>query len=182
MDGMHGAAQCSTDISHYSGTTCHCPVDQALSPCLHLNWENPIMVGSASTSLSHGNVGVSAGELRLNDWVQNCLQLAGYYIMHNAFAMGEYCMHAATAVARKYGGYSGLGGDRPAGSADAAATSSSSDAAASGSLDGDVVANLQLGWAKLSMYRLVASHDTFVEGRELDMPYPDSSHFPSMLE
>lgn len=40
------------------------------------------------------------GSLNVNDWVQNCLQLAGFYNSCNAFALAEYLLKAAEEVAR----------------------------------------------------------------------------------
>jgi hypothetical protein len=35
-----------------------------------------------------------AGSLNVNEWVQNCLQLSGYFLDGNAFALSQYCCAA----------------------------------------------------------------------------------------
>lgn len=41
------------------------------------------------------------GDYRLNEWVQNCMQLAGYFTSSNAFAIGQYYVMAAEQVCIK---------------------------------------------------------------------------------
>ncbi|GFH18550.1 uncharacterized protein HaLaN_15374 [Haematococcus lacustris] len=46
----------------------------------------------------------------------------------------------------------------------------------------EVEANLHMAAAKLAMARLAASHAAYIAGQlPLDLPYPDPSHFPSLL-
>lgn len=41
------------------------------------------------------------GPLNVSEWVQNCLQLSGYYVNANAYAVAEHCVRAAEAVAKQ---------------------------------------------------------------------------------
>lgn len=100
---------------------------------------------------------LKSGDYRLNDWVQNMLQLGGFYINSNAFALGEYCIKAARALIAKNQG---------------------PDAQP---LDDDVAANVELANGKLLLYRLVSSHTKYVDGASIEMAYPDANSFPEML-
>ena len=38
------------------------------------------------------------GEYQLTEWVQNLLQLSGYYVSERGYAIAEHCMKAAEEV------------------------------------------------------------------------------------
>ncbi|GLI71316.1 hypothetical protein VaNZ11_016475, partial [Volvox africanus] len=99
---------------------------------------------------------LASGKYDLDDWVNNCLQLGGYYAKVHAYGLAMYCHAAAQAVV-----------DR--------------DTAAGAVLGDDISANLQLATARVYNMRLAASHSKYVEGRELEMHYPDVSYFPDYL-
>ncbi|GIL62529.1 hypothetical protein Vafri_16742, partial [Volvox africanus] len=99
---------------------------------------------------------LASGKYDLDDWVNNCLQLGGYYAKVHAYGLAMYCHAAAQAVV-----------DR--------------DTAAGAVLGEDISANLQLATARVYNMRLAASHSKYVEGRELEMHYPDVSYFPDYL-
>lgn len=143
----------------------------------------------------------------VDDWVQNCMQLGGYYAGTNAFAIAEHCIAAADAVAQ--------GSELPdAGTQHASASETpqteqqqqeeQASAAVPGSSESvpgkaavtaatpppaptpmrvseDVAANLRLARAKLFMMRLSTSYTAHEDGAVPDMPYPDISHFPDYL-
>ncbi|GIM16325.1 hypothetical protein Vretimale_18959, partial [Volvox reticuliferus] len=99
---------------------------------------------------------LASGKYDLDDWVNNCLQLGGYYAKVHAYGLAMYCHAAAQAVV-----------DR--------------DTAAGAVLGEDIAANLKLATARVYNMRLAASHSKYVEGRELEMHYPDVSYFPDYL-
>ncbi|PNH02188.1 KIF1-binding [Tetrabaena socialis] len=99
---------------------------------------------------------LASGKYVLDTWVNNCLQLGGYYAKVHAYGMAMYCHAAAQAVA-----------DR--------------DAAAGAELGEDVAANIQLAAGRVTMMRLAASLARHVEGKDLEMHYPDASHLPEHL-
>jgi len=141
-------------------------------------------------------------QYKLSEWVQNCLQLAGYYVNYNAFALGEYCLMAASKVAdlaQQQAAPAGSSGGGTAPEQQAATAGSSGGGAApeqqagpAGSsgggtapeqqvLEGDVAANRDLAWAKFYMQRLASSYNVHCEGVELDMLYPNLESFPDIL-
>ncbi|GFR52201.1 hypothetical protein Agub_g14740, partial [Astrephomene gubernaculifera] len=99
---------------------------------------------------------LATGTYELDTWVNNCLQLGGYYAKVHAFGLALYCHAAAQAVA-----------DR--------------DTAAGAQLGEDIAANIKLATARVYNMRLAASHSQHVEGKQLEMHYPDVSYFPDYL-
>ncbi|KAG2449609.1 hypothetical protein HYH02_005142 [Chlamydomonas schloesseri] len=99
---------------------------------------------------------LAGGKYDLDTWVNNCLQLGGYYAKVNAFGLALYCHAAAQAVV-----------DR--------------DTAAGAELGEDIAANIKLATARVYNMRLAASHARTVEGKQLEFHYPDVSHFPDYL-
>lgn len=53
---------------------------------------------SCNLTLSTPQTHCSPGAYQLSDWVQNCLQLAGYYVSASAFALAQYCLEAVRSV------------------------------------------------------------------------------------
>ncbi|KAG2428764.1 hypothetical protein HXX76_011465 [Chlamydomonas incerta] len=99
---------------------------------------------------------LAAGKYDLDTWVNNCLQLGGYYAKVNAFGLALYCHAAAQAVV-----------DR--------------DTAAGAELGEDIAANIKLATARVYNLRLAASHAHTVESKHQEFHYPDVSHFPDYL-
>ncbi|KXZ47726.1 hypothetical protein GPECTOR_33g608 [Gonium pectorale] len=99
---------------------------------------------------------LASGKYELDTWVNNCLQLGGYYAKVHAYGLAMYCHAAAQAVV-----------DR--------------DTAAGRSLGEDVAANVKLATARLHAMRLSASHSMHIEGKDLEVHYPDVSYFPDYL-
>lgn len=197
-----------------------------------------------------------AGSFDTNDWVQNCLQLSGYFLDQNLFALAEYCCAAVEAVllqraevdqppflaaaaaaeantAASASAASGPDqqqvidqaadsanavcrvrisssskeqhGQQVPGSLDHASNQSSSCRQAEGCwaeqcphqqggesavdrlqpalqlLDEDVAANVHLGIAKLHLYRLVASHQRYIEGKTLQYSYSQAAEVPDCI-
>lgn len=190
----------------------------------------------------------------MNEWVQNCVQLSGYFLDGNAFALSQYCCTAVELMllqrhskqqqeqqqqqqANADAGFSGQpqpqeqahqelqqepgavhepanGSAEVLGSFGSAAVKKDSQAAghaakqleavtnqaANGSrdqqeasqtiarlrpalkcLDDDVAANVHLAFAKLYLYTLVASHERYVEQRQLQYSFTDPSNVPEVL-
>ena len=150
---------------------------------------------------------LQTGEFQLNDWVQNCLQLAGFYLSNNAFALGQLCLLASGAVIQQAlskldaadaapGPTSGAV-DPSASAPPAAAAAGPSSGASSSSpvplgptadlatmsrvLDDDVAANVHISWGKLYLCRLAVSHEAVMEGAQVDLPYSEPSQLPGIL-
>ncbi len=109
--------------------------------------------------------------------MQNCLQLSGFFVDANAFAVTEYVLTAAQLVVEQHEQRCNeqqqqqqqqqqQGAEEPQGLH---------------VLDADVRANLLLAWAKLYLYRLVASHKVHVEGGHIKTPYASPSALPEMF-
>ncbi|KAJ9534118.1 hypothetical protein QJQ45_002106 [Haematococcus lacustris] len=108
---------------------------------------------------------LAAGSFDVSEWLQNCVQLANYYSSTHAFALAEHCIAAAHCVQLRQQRVSHTG--PPSGMEQVAP---------------EVEANLHMAAAKLAMARLAASHAAYIAGQlPLDLPYPDPSHFPSLL-
>ncbi|KAG2493223.1 hypothetical protein HYH03_008639 [Edaphochlamys debaryana] len=99
---------------------------------------------------------LAGGKYDIDTWVNNCLQLGGYYAKVHAYGLAMYCHAAAQAVV-----------DR--------------DTAAGAELGEDTAANIKLAMARVYHMRLAASHARSVEGKPLEQHYPDVSHFPDYL-
>jgi hypothetical protein len=67
------------------GNSVCCAAHTASRPVLLLL---PLLLRRVSRTRRH------AGQADLNDWVQNCLQLSGYFLDGNAFALSQYCCAA----------------------------------------------------------------------------------------
>jgi hypothetical protein len=195
-----------------------------------------------------------AGIFDVNDWVQNCLQLSGYFLDHNLFPLAEYCCaaveavllqqyqagqpacQAAAAVEVKTAAAESAAADHdqqpitdqvadpanavcrvsipssskeqqekqlPDGLVQASKDSHCRQASSCQAeqlqhqkeneslvdrirpalqiLDEDVAANVHLGVAKLHLYRLVASHQRYIEGKTLQYIYSQAADVPDII-
>eukprot|EP00878_Enallax_costatus_P016466 GHUV01017272.1.p1 GENE.GHUV01017272.1~~GHUV01017272.1.p1 ORF type:complete len:553 (+),score=189.00 GHUV01017272.1:136-1794(+) len=192
---------------------------------------------SASYCAATLNRQLKEGALDVNDWVQNCLQLSGYFLDGNAFALSQYCCAAVElmllqwhskqqqqvsaaapetsrlqqeqqqepadgsvevvnssngSTAREKDGQDPHQADRQQPDSTPAADASSRNQQQKNSakarlqpalqcLDGDVAANVRLAFAKLHLYTLVASHDCYVEQRQVHYSFNSPSDVPEVL-
>lgn len=81
-----------------------------------------------------------AGTYATHDWAQNAVQLAGFYLDKARFATAHNLLEAAGEVLRRGAGHQ-------------------EDSTPAGGSEGDVPANVSLGWAKLGLRVLVAAKE-----------------------
>ena len=96
---------------------------------------------------------LEGGKYSLNEWVQNCCQLAGYYTSVRAFAVSEHYLSAAEEVGRR--------GKTP--------------------LEPDIEANIHLAWAKLHMQRIVTSSENHVDHNPDAEKMPTLDSLPDLM-
>ncbi|GAX74504.1 hypothetical protein CEUSTIGMA_g1953.t1 [Chlamydomonas eustigma] len=133
---------------------------------------------------------LESGQYQLQEWIQNCLQLASIYVARREFAVGQYCLLAADKVVERDGSSthsesrssctSETGQSISLGSEVSSENVSAEVANISKSirlklLGADVAANMELAWAKLSLHRLVASYDLLTKNGELSQANAFSS-------
>lgn len=183
----------------------------------------------------------TTGDLDLNEWVQNCLQMSGFFLDCNAFALSKHCCAAAEALLlQQYQrvqqqqqeasehtppsstqdrdtagdqaqqgpdqqGPSSTGSRDQTDSKDQADKQAQQQKEAAGKqpplqpgeavpggpsaqllaalslLDDDVAANVCLAFGKLHLYTLVASHEAFLEGKQVPFAFTSAAQVPAVL-
>eukprot|EP00798_Chlamydomonas_sp_ICE-L_P016054 gene16054-22191_t len=104
---------------------------------------------------------LEAGDYDLQNWAQNCCQLAGFYVSMNAFAIAEYYLNAVQHACAAY---------------------TAPDGSVGAKLEEDIQANVELALAKLWMQRLNVSFNRANEEyqEEADEPVATLDKYPSL--
>jgi hypothetical protein len=185
---------------------------------------------------------IPTGDLDINEWVQNCLQMSGFFLDCNAFGLSRHCCAAAEAVLlQRYqqtqqqqeasendttdsttqdkdtagDQAQQQGQDQQGPSSNSKDQTDSKDQAgkqeqqqqqkdpvskqqqqrgeavpggpsaqllaALSLLEEDVAANVCLAFAKLHLYTLVASHEAFLEGKQVAFAFNSAAEVPAVL-
>ncbi len=120
----------------------------------------------------------AAAALNRSEWVQNCVQLAGFYVAEGALGVARHCLAAARLVAAGLPNNSAPGAGEPPGSDPPPQPPQPAVEPPDWGhmvVDSDVVANLRLAHAKLHREALRRAHAAHVLGQPAPGPAQDEA-------